>query len=154
MLLFVFDFYIVVVCIWLLLIICGSIFLSKKKNQKKFLSHYVRQKEKKTNLLDRMDSNQLRPVTPQPPQEGGSGGFSAILTVFLSFIAIFTMILNILNYQLLTQYINIPPPPLCSSLHPHQSSIHHILSLIDFNSVCFSIWSLTLSVSSYSRLDF
>ena len=59
------------------------IYIYKPVNTKKKFYRILYAKEKrKRNLLDHMDSNQMRPVTPQPPQ-GGSSGFPAILSLLI-----------------------------------------------------------------------
>ena len=137
-----------------LLYIYIYIYIYKPVNTKKKFYRILYAKEKrKRNLLDHMDSNQMRPVTPQPPQGGGSG-FPAILSLLILhrhlrhgiIYQTISTLNTIYKYSTATALFITAPSPVINPSHS--------LSLIDFNSVCFSIWSLTLSVSSYSRLDF
>ena len=103
-----------------------------------------------------MDSNQPRPVTPQPPQGGSGSGFSAILTVFLSFIAIFVMVRII--YQTISTLNTMYKYSTATALFFIVIFLiiitFFLIDLIYFNSVCFSIWSLTFSALSIrSSLD-
>ena len=82
------------------------IYIYKPVNTKKKFYRILYAKEKrKRNLLDHMDSNQMRPVTPQPPQGGGSG-FPAILSLLI----LHRHLRHDIIYQTITlNTVNIPP---------------------------------------------